>query len=96
MENTPGITLKGEKGTVQLTRGVIVAKRHIHITPHDAEKMGVTHGQAVKLQVYTNRPVIFDDVAVRVSPDFQTRVHLDYDEANACGFEKGDLGRILL
>ena len=57
--------------------------------------MGVKDRQRVKLQVYTDRPVIFDDVVVRVHPSFQTRVHLDYDEANACGFQKGDLGRIL-
>ena len=51
--------------------------------------------QIVKLQTYSARPVIFEDVAVRVSPEFASYVHLDYDEANACGFQKGDLGRIL-
>jgi propanediol utilization protein len=49
----------------------------------------------VKLQVYTARPLIFEDVLVRVSPDFATFAHLDYDEANACGFTQGDLGRIV-
>ena len=93
--NTPGATLKGTMGEVKLPQGVIVAKRHIHMTPEDAEKMGVTDGQIVKLQTYTDRPLIFDDVVVRVRPDFQTFVHLDYDEANACGFQTGDLGRIL-
>jgi len=93
--NTPGAILQGEMGTVALREGVIVAKRHIHITPEDAAAMGVQDKQVVRLQVYTDRPLIFDDVAVRVSPQFQTRVHLDYDEANACGFQKGDLGRIL-
>ena len=83
-------------GTVTLQQGVIVAKRHIHMTPKDAEAMGVKDRQVVKLQVYTDRPTIFDDVVVRVHPSFQTRVHLDYDEANACGFQTGDLGRILI
>ena len=96
VENTPGITVQGDKGTIQLPRGVIIAKRHIHMTPEDAKNMGVADKQVVRLQVYTGRPLIFDDVAVRVSPQYRTRVHLDYDEANACGFEKGDLGRILL
>jgi propanediol utilization protein len=82
-------------GEVKLSQGVIVAKRHIHMTPDDAKKMGVADKQIVKLQTYTSRPLIFDDVVVRVSPDFQTRVHLDYDEANACGFQKGDCGRIV-
>jgi propanediol utilization protein len=57
--------------------------------------MGVRDKQVVRLQVYTARPLIFEDVLVRVSPQFATYVHLDFDEANACGFEKGDLGRIL-
>ena len=93
--DTPGAVLQGDMGTATLREGVIVARRHIHITPRDAEFMGVKDKQAVRLQVYTDRPLIFEDVVVRVSPDFQTRVHLDYDEANACGFQKGDLGRIL-
>lgn len=95
VRNTPGIILKGERGTVTLPEGVIVAQRHIHLTPVDAKKFGVQDKQAVKLQTYTARPVIFEDVAVRVSQDFASFVHLDYDEANACGFQKGDLGRIL-
>ena len=65
------------------------------MTPADAKTMGVQDKQVVKLQVYTGRPLIFEDVLVRVSPDFATYAHLDYDEANACGWRKGDLGRIL-
>lgn len=95
VENTPGAILQGEMGTVALREGVIVARRHIHITPEDAARMGVKDKQVVRLQAYTDRPLIFEDVVVRVSPDFQTRVHLDYDEANACGFQQGDWGRIL-
>ena len=85
----------GPKGSVELGRGVIAAQRHIHMTPSDASHMGVKDKQVVKLQVFTARPVIFEDVLVRVSKDYATFVHLDYDEANACGFRAGDLGRIL-
>ena len=95
-QNSPGITLKNGTASVKLPEGVIVAQRHIHITPEDAGRMGVQDKQVVRLQTYTDRPLIFGDVVVRVSPQFQTRVHLDYDEANACGFRNGDLGRILL
>ena len=95
VKGSPGILLRGEKGCVPLNQGVIAAQRHIHLTPEDARKFGVTDKQVVKLQTYTARPVLFEDVAVRVSPDFASYVHLDYDEANACGFQKGDLGRIL-
>lgn len=95
VENTPGAVLEGPKGKVEISRGVIVARRHIHMTPADAARFGVEDRQQVRLQTYTARPVIFEDVTVRVSPDFATYVHLDYDEANACGFAPGDLGRIL-
>lgn len=95
VEDSPGAVLKGSMGQVTLTRGVIAAQRHIHMTPQDAAKFGVADKQVVRLQTYTKRPVIFDDTVVRVSSDFATFVHLDYDEANACGFQTGDLGRIL-
>lgn len=92
---TPGAELIGPRGTVKLGEGVIAAQRHIHLTPEAAQNFGVRDGQTVKLKTYTDRPLIFEDVAVRVSPDFAPYAHLDYDEANACGFRKGDLGRIL-
>ena len=96
VENSPGVLLKGPCGEVTLSQGVIAAQRHIHMTPQDAERFGVKDKQIVKLQTYTDRPLVFDDVLVRVSKDFATRVHLDFDEANACGYKKADLGRILL
>lgn len=92
---TPGAVLEGPKGTVELNRGVIAAQRHIHLTPEAAAQFGVKDRQRVKLRTFTGRPVIFEDVVVRVSSDFAPYAHLDYDEANACGFCKGDLGRIL-
>ena len=92
---TPGVVLAGPKGKVELRQGVLAARRHIHMHPEDAARMGVKDKQQVRLQTYTARPVVFEDVTVRVHPAFQTSVHLDYDEANACGFQKGDLGRIL-
>ncbi len=92
---TPGAVLVGPQGSVELNQGVMAAQRHIHLTPEDAARFGVRDKQTVTLQTYTARPVIFQDVAVRVSPDFASYVHLDFDEANACGFQKGDLGRIL-
>lgn len=92
---SPGAQLVGPNGSISLPQGVIAAQRHIHMTPEDAAHMGVRDKQVVKLQVFTGRPLIFEDVLVRVSKDFSTFAHLDYDEANACGFQKGDLGRIL-
>ena len=93
--NTPPVTLIGPKGKLELPRGLIAARRHIHLTPEAAVHFRVADNQVVKLQTFTCRPCIFDDVVVRIHKDFAPAVHLDYDEANACGFAPGDLGRIL-
>ena len=95
VSGSPGVILVGEQGTVSLQQGVIAAQRHLHLTPQSADRFGVRDKQTVKLQTFTKRPLIFEDVIVRVSPDFADRAHLDFDEANACAMEKGDLGRIL-
>lgn len=92
---TPGCTLSADAGQVTLSHGVLAAQRHIHLNPEEAQHFGVTDGQVVQLQTLTDRPVIFRDVTVRVNAAFSAAAHLDYDEANACGFRKGDLGRIL-
>lgn len=96
VKDSPGVKLIGPAGQVELERGVIAALRHIHLTPADARRFGVRDRQVVKLQTFTSRPLVFEDVVVRVSADFAPRVHLDYDEANACGFAAGDYGRIIL
>lgn len=95
VSNSPGVVLEGPRGRLELNKGVIAAQRHIHMTPADAARHGVKDKQMVKLQVFTHRPLIFEDVLVRVRQDFATYVHLDYDEANACGMVSGDFGRIL-
>ncbi len=94
VKDTPGIRLRGERGEVALCRGLIAAQRHIHMTPEAARLQGVKNGDVVRLQCLTARPMILEDVAVRVSDRFTTYAHLDFDEANACGFKPGDLGRI--
>ena len=95
VQDSPGCVLEGPRGSAKLQQGVIAARRHIHLTPEDGKQLGVADKQVVKLQVFTDRPVIFEDTVVRIGPDFQRAAHLDYDEANACGFAKGDLGRIM-
>ena len=96
VKNSPGCVLIGPKGQVTLDTGVIAAQRHIHLTPEEGKRFGVKDKQVVKLQAFTARPVIFEDVVVRISPEFAGAAHLDFDEANGCGFSKGDLGRILI
>lgn len=95
VKDSPGCILTGSCGSVTLEQGVIAAKRHIHLTPEDGARFGVRDKQVVRLQTFTDRPAVFEDVTVRISPDFSAAVHLDYDEANACGFRSGDWGRIL-
>ncbi|MBE6977967.1 MAG: phosphate propanoyltransferase [Ruminococcaceae bacterium] len=92
---TPGLILSSERNTLALRQGVMAAQRHVHLTPETAARFGVKDKQLVHLQTFTNRPTVFEDVLVRVSPDFADRAHLDFDEANACGMQKGDWGRIL-
>ncbi len=95
IKGTPGIIIASEHAQVEITEGVIVAKRHIHMTPEDAQAFCVQDKQVVKMQVCGERKLIFDDVVVRVSPNFRTYAHIDYDEANACGFKKGCYGIVI-
>ncbi|MGL5379454.1 ethanolamine utilization phosphate acetyltransferase EutD [Clostridium sp.] len=95
IDNTPGISISNGNESIVLEKGVIVAKRHIHITPEDAEKFNVRDKEIVKVEVMGARPLIFDDVVMRVSPNFKTYMHIDYDEANACGYGKGTMCKIL-
>jgi len=90
--NTPGARLVGPAGAIELERGVIVAARHIHMAAKDAARYGVCDRQPVSVFVCGERPTTFRDVIVRVSPQFATFMHIDYDEANACGFAKGLIG----
>lgn len=87
---TPGIVLMNAGKCLPLAEGVIVAKRHIHMTEQDASELGVKHGEKVQVRVMSEeRPLIFADVIIRVSNKFKLAMHIDYDEANACGFYKG-------
>lgn len=96
IEGTPGVILINGNRSIKLDSGLIVAKRHVHMTPEDAQKNHVHNGQIVKVKTRTSRPLIFDDVVIRVSDKFATYMHIDYDEANGCGLTKGDRGYIIV
>ena len=88
--------LVGPKGEVELKEGVIVAKRHIHMTPEDAEKYGVTDKQVVYVEIKSaERSLVFGDTVVRVSPKYALAMHIDTDESNAVMAPAGTLGVIL-
>lgn len=85
LEGTPGGVISSSTGIIALDKGFIVAGRHIHMHPDDAARMGVKDMDLVCLQTESARPVIFRDVLVRVSKNFQTSAHIDFDEGNAAG-----------
>lgn len=95
LARTPGLQVSGPAGSVTLESGVITARRHIHMSPDDAQQLGVRDGESVSVRVDSDgRDLIFGDVIVRVAPDFRLELHLDTDEANAAGVGNGDLGEI--
>ena len=90
---TPGCKLVGPKGEVDMSEGVIVAKRHIHMTPEDAAELGVQDKEIVNVQIDGTRPLVFGNVVVRVNPTFALAMHIDTDESNAAG--AGKTGKIV-
>jgi propanediol utilization protein len=91
LAKTPGVRLVGPAGSVLLDHGVVLAKRHIHVSPADARRLGLRDRELVRVAVNVRgRDLIFGDVVVRMSPDYRLELHLDTDEANAAGIVTGD------
>jgi len=96
LTGSPGCKLIGPKGEVDISEGVILAKRHVHMTPGDAAELGIKDKQIVTVKVGGGRSLIFDEVVARVSPDYATYMHLDYDEFNAAAISSSNhVGEIL-
>jgi len=95
-EGSGTITLVGPCGCLNLESGVIVAHRHIHLTPEEAGLMELSDNQRIRVQMLSERPIVFENVVVRVRPDFKSRMHIDQDEANAAGVDGFTLGKILV
>ena len=90
------VKLVGPCGEIGLTEGCIAAKRHIHLTPKDAEEYGLENGQIVSVKLDdTARPLVFGDVVVRVSEKFAPAMHIDTDESNAAGCAGNVYGEII-
>ena len=95
LNNAADVILKGPNGIYNAVQSAIVSKAHIHMTPKDAQDFCVEDGDSVSLRIETDRPVTIDDVIIRVSDKYALAAHLDYDEANACGYKKGHIGHII-
>ena len=95
IEGSERIVLVGPKGSVYLKQGVIIANRHIHLTPDYAERHGIKDGDYVDVIVESIKPTKFFDVQVRVRDDFNIEMHIDTDDANSAAIRNGDFVRIV-
>ena len=84
------VALVGPKGSVFLNEGCIIANRHIHMTPQDAAKYGISDNDLVDVEIQNTKPTRYYDVQVRVRDDFDTEMHIDTDDANAAAIKNGD------
>lgn len=96
LEGTPGLKMVGPAGEIEIAEGVIIAKRHIHFSPADAEAFGVQDKQLVSVKLATERPVILEDVVCRVSPSYALAMHIDTDECNAAAAFGTVYGEVLV
>jgi acetate kinase len=94
LKGTPGCTLEGPAGRVDIDHGVICALRHIHMTPADALRYGLKDKSTVRVRVPGERELIFGDVLIRVNPNYSLAMHIDTDEANAANLQTGAKGYI--
>jgi len=86
------VVLIGPRGAYEAPGSAIVAQAHVHMTPADARKFSVSDGQSLRVRVGGARAVTFENVAARVNDRFALAMHIDFDEANACGLKPGDTG----
>lgn len=95
LKGSPGMTLRGPKGDVDLHEGVIVPRRHIHANEEDCKQYGLKPGMTVRVRIGGDRGVVLERVFVKVHPSFVWRLHLDTDEANAAGVKGGEEAEVL-
>ena len=89
LDGTPGVKIVGPAGEVELSEGVIIALRHIHLSPTEAEEAGLKDKDLVDVQTYGSRPLMFQDVLIRAGEAHKKEFHADTDEANAAGIQNG-------
>lgn len=89
LKGSGSLFIAAQNSIIRADEEVIVAKRHIHLTPLDAKIYRVKNGDIVKVRIDGERPLIFDGVVIRVSNKFKAAMHIDFDEANSCCYSKG-------
>lgn len=97
LDGTSGCKIVGPCGEVEISQGVIVAKRHLHLVPETAEKLGIKNGDVVSVKIDTSdRSAILGDVVARVNENFADAMHIDTDESNAISCGCGQKGTIIV
>ena len=96
LENTPGCILRNGERRIDIPRGVIIAARHLHLSPEEGSAYGLKDGDVVSLQIEGARALVMENVIVRCGRGHVLEAHIDRDEANACGLADGTLCRVLL
>ncbi len=95
IKGTPGCTIIGPKGKVEIKEGVIVAARHLHLHTSDSEKFGLKDRDIIKVRIGDERAIILENVMVRVHPTFALDMHIDIEEGNAAGLQNSVMGEII-
>ncbi len=95
IKNSAPIALVGPKGVIYLKEGCIIAKRHIHMAPKDAQAAGVKNGDVVSVKTENDRGIVFNHVTIRVDESYTLEMHIDTDEANAANIKTGDTIKII-
>ena len=96
IKGTPGIKVVGPTGEVELEQGLIVAKRHLHLSSKQAKELDFKNGANVSVEATGERGLVFNNVEVRIKENYEMAVHLDTDEANAAGVKPGDKGELII
>lgn len=96
IEDTPGLIVIGPAGRIEIGKGVIIAKRHAHMTPDEAAEINVKDGDLLKIRIAGDRGLVFENVVARVDDSFSWAMHIDTDEGNAAGMKGCGEGEIVL
>ena len=96
IDGTPGITLIGPKGEINLEKGLIIAERHIHCATDEAKKLKLKKGVEVSVKIESERPVTFHNIKIRIRDDYKFCLHIDTDEGNAAGINKIGKGVLII
>lgn len=95
LEDSETLFISCCRKVIEAGSSTIVAKRHIHMTPEDGIRYGLSDKQIVRVRVHSVRPLVFEDVIIRITEKSRLAIHIDHDEANACGFVEGAMGEII-